>query len=171
MFSKKLEDAFNEQINAELYSSYLYLSMASWLESQNFTGMSSWMRMQADEEHQHAMKFYDFILERGARVTLKAIDTPKTEWETPLDVVSETYEHEQKVTSLINGLVDLANGEGDHASQTFLQWFVTEQVEEEATASYFRDKLAFAAGNPVALLMIDQEMGGRSPESPAAEGN
>ena len=162
MMNSTIESAFNEQLNAELFSSYLYLSMAAYFESQNLKGMAGWMRMQALEEHMHAMKFFDFINERGGRVTLAKIKEPKTEWSSPLDVFEDTCAHESKVTGLINELVDLALNEKDHAANAFLQWFVTEQVEEEGTTQEIRDKLKLVSDNPVALFMIDREMGGRA---------
>ena len=161
MMNSKIENAFNEQLNAELFSSYLYLSMAAHFESQNLKGMAGWMQMQAIEEHMHAMKFFDFINERGGKVALAKIEGPKTEWSSPLDVFEETSEHESKVTGLINDLVDLAIKEKDHAANGFLQWFVTEQIEEEAAAQEIRDKLRLVSDNPVALFMIDQELGQR----------
>jgi len=166
MMDQKIQDAFNGQLNAELYSSYLYLSMAAYFQSQGLKGMAHWMQIQAQEENMHAMKFFDFINERGGRVSLTQIDAPKTEWSSPLNVFEDTYNHECKVTGLINELVDLALSEKDHAANTFLQWFVTEQVEEEATAQEIRDKLKLVSDNPVALFMIDQELGQRMP--PAA---
>ena len=164
--NSKIESAFNEQLNAELFSSYLYLSMAAYFESQNLKGMAGWMRMQAIEEHMHAMKFFDFINECGGRVTLAKIQEPKTEWSSSLDVFEDTCEHESKVTSLINDLVDLAIKEKDHAANAFLQWFITEQIEEEATAQEIRDKLKLIGDNPVALFMIERELGQRP--APAA---
>ncbi len=159
--NSEIESAFNEQLNAELFSSYLYLSMAAHFESQNLKGMAHWMRMQAQEENMHGMKFFDFINERGGKVTLAKIKEPKTEWSSPLDVFEDTCAHESKVTGLINGLVDLSLSEKDHASNGFLQWFVTEQVEEEATAQEIRDKLKLIGDSPVVLFMIDQELGQR----------
>jgi ferritin len=166
MRDSKVESAFNEQLNAELFSSYLYLSMAAYFESQNLKGMAGWMRMQAVEEHMHGMKFFDFINECGGRVTLAKIKEPKTEWSSPLDVFEETCKHESKVTGMINDLADLALAEKDHAASAFLQWFITEQVEEEATAQEIRDKLRLVSDNPVALFMIDRELGQRP--APAA---
>ena len=160
--NSKIESAFNEQLNAELFSSYLYLSMAAYFESHNLKGMASWMRMQVQEENMHGMKFFDFINERGGKVTLAKIKEPKTEWSSPLEIFEETCEHEHKVTCLINDLVDLAITEKDHAANGFLQWFVTEQVEEEATVNEIRDKLKLVSDNPVALFMIDQELGRRT---------
>ena len=168
MLNPKIQDAFNKQINAELFSSYLYLSMSAYFEAQSLAGMANWMRMQAQEELVHVMKFFDFVNERDGRVLLTQIEAPKTEWTSPLDVFEETLAHEQKVTGLINGLVDLSLEEKDHASNTFLQWFVTEQVEEEATAKSILDKLKLIGDNPVALYMLDGELGQRTLPSPTA---
>ena len=165
--NSKIESAFNKQLNAELFSSYLYLSMAAYFESQNLKGMAGWMRMQAQEENMHGMKFFDFINERGSRVTLAKIEEPKTEWRSPLDVFEDTCAHESKVTGMIHGLVDLSLSEKDHAANGFLQWFVTEQVEEEATAQEIRDKLKLIGDSPVAVFMIDGELGQRA--APAAK--
>lgn len=170
MFNRKMQDAFNQQINAELFSSYLYLSMAAHFESQNLKGMAHWMRQQAQEEHMHAMKFFDFINERGGRVVLTQIEAPKTEWKSPLEVFEETCEHESKVTGLIHDLVDLSLAEKDHAAHTFLQWFVNEQVEEEAAAQEIRDKMKLIGDNTVALFMVDQELGQRpAPAAPTSQ--
>jgi len=161
MMKPKIQDAFNKQLNAELFSSYLYLSMSAYFESQNLKGMAHWMQAQAQEEHLHAMKFFSFINECGARVVLKQIDGPKTEWRSPLEAFEETCEHERKVTGLINDLVELSIAEKDHAANGFLQWFVTEQVEEEASAQEIRDKFKLVKDNPVALFMIDRELAQR----------
>ena len=166
MMNQKIQDAFNGQLNAELFASYLYLSMAAYFESQNLKGMAHWMQIQAQEEHMHAMKFFDFINECGARVMLTQIDSPKTEWGSPLEVFEDSCKHESKVTGMINDLVDLSLKEKDHAANTFLQWFVTEQVEEEATAQEIRDKLRLVSESPVALFMIDQELGQRPAPTP-----
>lgn len=159
--NSKIQKAFNEQLNAELFSSYLYLSMAAYFEDQNLKGMAQWMQAQAQEEHMHAMKFFHFINECGGRVILKEIETPKTEWNSSLDAFEHTCKHERQVTGMINDLVDLALAEKDHAANGFLQWFVTEQVEEEATAQEIRDKLKMIGDTPVAIFMIDQELGKR----------
>ncbi|MBU0718309.1 MAG: ferritin [Planctomycetes bacterium] len=161
MMKQKIQDAFNVQLNAELFSSYLYLSMAAFFESQNLKGMAHWMRMQMAEEEIHGMKFFNFIHECGGRVTLAKIQEPKTEWGSPLEAFDDAYKHEGKVTGMINDLVDLSLREKDHASNAFLQWFVTEQVEEEAAALEIRDKLKLIGDSPVALFMIDQELGQR----------
>jgi len=159
--NSKIQKACNGQLNAELLSSYLYLSMAAYFESQNLKGMAQWMHFQAQEEHMHAMKFFRFINECGGRVQLKEIEGPKTEWSSPLDVFEHTCKHERQVTGMINDLVDLALAEKSHAAHGFLQWFVTEQVEEEATAQEIRDKLKLIGDTPVAVFMMDQELGKR----------
>lgn len=161
MLSKKIEKSLNEQLNAELYSSYLYLSMSAYFTSVNLNGFANWMRVQAQEELMHAIKFYDFINERGGMVTLTQVEAPKTKWNSPLGVFEDVYEHECKVTSLIHNLVDLAVVEKDHATNTFLQWFVTEQVEEESSAMEIVDKLKLVGDNNVAQLMIDGELAKR----------
>jgi len=162
MLNQRIQDAFNRQLNAELFSAYLYLSMSAYFESIGLKGMASWMRVQAQEEMQHAMKFYGFINDRGGRVDLVRIETPQGEWGSPLAVFETTCEHEAKVTGLINDLVDLTIKEKDHAANAFLQWFVTEQVEEEASAKEVADKLKLAGDNPGVLFMIDQELGQRT---------
>lgn len=161
MLKKKLEEAMNEQINAEYYSSYLYLSMSAYFDSLNLGGFAHWMRAQSQEELMHALKFFAYVNERGGRVTLKAIEAPETEWPSPLKAFEETLKHEEKVTSLINKLMDLAIKENDHASQSFLQWFVNEQVEEEASATAIVEKLKMIKDAPGALFMMDRELGAR----------
>jgi len=158
MISKKMEEALNEQINAELYSAYLYLSMQAYFESTTLPGFANWMSVQTQEEVMHAMKIYGFVNTRGGRVILKAIDQPPTKWQSPLAVFEATYKHEQKVTGLINKLVNLAIGEKDHATGAFLQWFVNEQVEEEKNASDIVGKLKLIKADPQALYMLDKEM-------------
>jgi ferritin len=170
MIGKKLEAALNGQLNAELYSAYLYLSMSSYLESQNLSGFGNWMRVQFEEEQFHAMKLFDYIIERGGRVICTPIAGPETEWNGPVGVFESTLEHEQKVTGLINDLVYLARDERDNAGEVFLGWFVSEQVEEESNVETILGKLRLAAGNPQALLMIDQELGTRFYTPPVAEG-
>jgi ferritin len=170
MISKKIEGAFNKQINAETFSAYLYWSMSAALEGMNLPGFATWMRAQAQEEMLHASKFFDYIIERGGTVTLTAIETPKTKWDDALAIFQDAYGHEQKVTSLINGLVDQAMEERDHASNMFLQWFVTEQVEEEASADEVVQKLKLAGDAQGAMFMLDKEMGARVFTPPASEG-
>ena len=170
MICKKMQGALNEQINAELYSAYLYLSMVAYFESINLPGFASWMRAQTQEEVVHAMKIYDYVNERGGRVVLKSIGEPQAEWKSPLDAFEAAYEHEQKVTGLINGLVNLAIEEKDHAANMFLQWFVNEQVEEESSADAIVQKLKLMADAPGGMYMLDNEMGQRVFTPPAAEG-
>jgi len=146
MIKEKIQDALNKQINAELYSSYLYLSMSAYFESINLKGCANWMRVQTQEELVHAMKFYDYLIERGGKVILSSIESPPTEWPSPLAIFEQAYQHEQKVTGLINGLVDLAIAEKDHATNNFLQWFVSEQVEEEASADEVAQKIKLMGG-------------------------
>ena len=168
MISNKMEEALNGQINAELYSAYLYLSMESYFRSLNLSGFANWMRVQVQEELMHAIKIYDFVNERGGRVTLKAIEGPPTKWESPLAVFEAVYAHEQKVTGLINELVDLAIKEKDHATNTFLQWFVNEQVEEEDSADQVVQKLKMIKNDPGRLFLVDRELGQRVFTPPAA---
>ncbi len=170
MISKKMEKALNEQVNAELYSAYLYLSMEAYFKSLNLNGFANWMRVQTQEEISHAMKIYGFIDERGGRITLKAIEGPQTKWDSPLAVFKAVYEHEQKVTGLINDLVDLAIEEKDHATNTFLQWFVNEQVEEEASADQVVQQLKMMEKAPGGMFMLDRELGQRVFTPPATEG-
>lgn len=170
MLKKKMEKALNEQINAEMYSAYLYLAMNAYFEGMNLAGAANWMRIQAQEEMVHAMKIYDFVNERGGRVVLKAIDGPDTEWDSPLAVFEAVLKHEQKVTSLIDKLVDLAIAESDHATNQFLQWFVAEQVEEEASADGVLQKVKLVKDSPNGLFMIDRELAARTFTPPAAEG-
>lgn len=169
MIPKKIEKAFNKQINAETYSAYLYWSMSAALEDMNLPGLASWMRVQAQEEMTHAAKFYGQIIERGGKVKLTAIDGPPTEWQSVKAVFEEVLKHEQLVTSLINDIMDLAIQEKDHAANMFLQWFVTEQVEEEATAMETLGKLEIVGDTAGGLYMLDKEMGQRVFIPPAAE--
>ncbi len=170
MLSQKMQDALNAQINAEYYSSYLYLAMAAHCEAINLKGFANWMRVQTEEEMFHAMKFLDFVLERGGRVELKAIEAPQSKWESPLAIFEATLEHEQHVTSLINKLVDLAIAESDHATNSFLQWFVNEQVEEEATADGILQQLKLMQNAPGGLFMMDRELSQRTFTPPADAG-
>lgn len=168
MIGKKMEEALNGQVNAELYSAYLYLSMAAYFESVDLTGFANWMRVQTQEEQFHAMKLYDYIIERGGKVILRPIEAPPSDWNSPLAVFEATLEHEQKVTGLINDLVYLAREERDNASEIFLQWFVNEQVEEEDNVSTVLGQLKFIKDSPQALFMMDKEMAQRVFTPPAA---
>jgi ferritin len=165
----KMVDALNSQLNAELYSAYLYLSMGTWFESEDMSGFASWMKVQAQEELSHSMKIYDYIIQRGDRVTLTRIDSPPTEWESPVKAFEHVYAHEQKVTGLINQLVNIAISLGDHATNNFLQWFVAEQVEEEESSSGVLKKVKMTNDSLSALLMLDTELGKRvfTPPAPA----
>ncbi len=170
MISKKMEKALNGQVNAELYSAYLYLSMESYFKSLNLNGSANWMRVQTQEEVTHAMKLYEFINERGGKITLKTIEGPPIKWDSPLAVFEAVYVHEQKVTGLINDLVDLAIKEKDHATNTFLQWFVNEQVEEESSADEVVQQLKMMENAPGGMFMLDRELGQRIFTPPATEG-
>lgn len=161
MVSEKMQEALNKQLNAELYSSYLYLSMSAYFHSVNLAGFANWMRVQAQEELVHAMKFYDYVNQRGGRVTLLPVEGPPTEWHSPLAVFEDTYQHEQKVTGLIHELANLAVSENDHATKTFLQWFVTEQVEEEESADELVKKLKLIGDSANGLFMMDRELAQR----------
>lgn len=161
MIKNKMVDAFNKQINAEMYSSYLYLSMAAWFEAKNLKGMAQWMRVQAQEESGHAMKFFDHLVERGGTVVLAEIAAPAATWTSSLGAFEEAYKHECEVTRLIHGLADLAAGEHDHASAVFLQWFVSEQVEEESAADEIVQKLKMVGEHRNGLFMMDRALGER----------
>ncbi|MBS3734734.1 MAG: ferritin [Phycisphaerae bacterium] len=161
MISPKMQDAINEQINAETYSAYLYWSMAAYFESENLPGFARWMKVQAGEEMTHAGKFFDYVNERGGRVTLTAIEAPPTAWDSPLAAFQAAYEHETKVTAMINDLVDLARSENDHATESFLTWYVDEQVEEESSADDIVQKLTRVQDAPGGLFMLDRELGAR----------
>ena len=154
-------DALNAQINAEMYSSYLYLSMESYFQSVSLTGFAGWMRSQVQEELFHSMKFYDFVCERGGKVSLEAIAKPDSTWKSPPAAFKHILKHEQLVTSLINDLVELAIAEKDHATLNFLQWFVAEQVEEEATVGEIVDKLKLIKTDTSGLFFLDAELGKR----------
>jgi ferritin len=161
MLGVEIQDAMNEQIKNELYSAYQYLSMAAYCDSVNLPGFASWMRAQAREEADHAMKFYDFILDRNGRVVLRGIEGPVVEFGSPLGVFEWALGHEQKVTAMINDLYGLAVRENDYASQAFLQWFVTEQVEEEKNAGNVVETLKMVGDKSEALFLLDRELGQR----------
>jgi ferritin len=171
MFSEKTQGAFNDQLNMEFYSSYLYLSMSAYFESQHLTGMASWMRIQAQEEHGHAMKFFDYILGRNGKVVLGELRAPQTEWSSVLEAFEDAYRHECRVTGRLNDLTTLSVGEKDHAANVFLQWFVSEQVEEEATVLDIVEKLRLVKDNSAALFMMDQELGKRTPSPQSPQGD
>ncbi len=164
MLSQRMVDALNAQINHELYASYLYLSMSAYCESQNLPGFAHWMRLQSEEERAHALKFLDYIHDRGGRVLLKGIEHPPVEFETVHDVFEQTLEHERHVTHLIHQLYDLALQENDYATQVLLQWFITEQVEEEKNATQIVEQLKIVGAEGIALYMLDRELAGRQAE-------
>jgi len=161
MIGEKLQKAFNEQINAEIHSAYLYLSMAAYFHSVGLDGMAQWMKVQEQEEKSHAMKFFSHIVDRMGKVTLTAIEQPKTEWASPLEAFEDAYKHEQYITSRINNLVKLASEEVDNAAGIMLQWFVTEQVEEEANTAKICDLLKRIGNSGNGLIMLDHQLGKR----------
>lgn len=169
MLKENMLKALNSQLNAEIYSAYLYLSMEAYFESIDLGGCANWMRAQAQEELTHAMKFYGYIVQRGERVTLSTIEGPQIEWDSPVAVFEHVYEHEQKVTGLINDLVDLSVSESDHATNNVLQWFVAEQVEEEESASGVLQRMKLAGDSKSGLFMLDSELGQRVFTPPAAK--
>jgi len=170
MLSKKLEEAINEQINKELYSGYLYLSMSAYCEAENLPGAANWMRIQAQEELGHAMRLFDHVNARGGRVVLDAIEMPPPVWKSPLGMFGEVLEHERKVTGLINRLYEVALSENDYATQIELQWFITEQVEEEESAGQVVEQLRRVGDQPMGLLMLDGQLGQRQAAPSGGEG-
>lgn len=157
-----VRDLVNEQIAHEFYASHLYLAMAADFEASNYEGFAGWMRMQAQEEHGHAMKLFEFLVERGERIELKQIDKPPVEFGSPADSFRKALEHEQKVTALINELYEAAVEAKDYPTQIMLQWFITEQVEEEDSAGTAVDRLEMAGDNRAAIMFLDAEFGQRS---------
>jgi len=158
---KKLQKVFNEQIKHEFYSAYIYLAMAAYFETKNLSGFAHWMKVQYKEEVAHAMKIFDFLNDRGVRVLLQAIPQPTLEFNSTLEIFEETLKHEQKVTGLINALDDLAKEVNDHASVVFLQWFITEQVEEEKNVTQILQTLKMIKAEGVPLIMLDRELAKR----------
>jgi ferritin len=158
MLTEKLESALNKQINDEFFSAYLYLSMSSFFETMNLKGFGNWTFVQYQEEMTHALKIYNYVIERGGRVILEKIEQPESEWKDPLEVMNAVYEHEQKVTGLINNLVNISIEEKDHATNNFLQWFVAEQVEEESNVDEIVSELKFIGDNKQAIMMLDREL-------------
>jgi ferritin len=158
---KKLHNALNEQIKNELYSAYLYLSMAAWFESVNLEGFAHWMKVQAKEENAHAMKIFDFLNDRGVKVVLQAIVQPPVEFSSVKEIFEQALGHEKKVTAMINKLYELSQNLGDYASRVFLHWFITEQVEEEKNPSKILEALKMIKGEGAALIMLDRELAKR----------
>jgi ferritin len=161
MISKTIETALNKQVNRELYSAFLYLAMSSYFQTVNLKGFAKWMRVQAKEEKVHALKIYDYIIARGGKATFDAIEAPKNKWASAGKVFEDSYAHEQKVTAMINGLVDLATREKDHATFEMLQWFVKEQVEEEENASDILNQIRIVGDVPGHLFYLDHQLGKR----------
>jgi ferritin len=161
MLSKTLEEAINDQIKNELYSAYLYLSMSAYLEANNMPGSARWMRLQSEEETSHAMKLFDYMNDRGNRVVLQAIDQPSSEFASVLDIFEKALEHEQKVTGMINRIYELAVKENDYPTQVELQWFITEQVEEEKSAGDIVEQLKMVGEHGPSLMMLDRALGAR----------
>ena len=162
MISKKMEKAFNDQINAEMYSAYLYLSMHAYVETLGLKGFSNWMYVQTQEEMAHAMGLYNYVLTRGGKIDLGAIEKPQGSWNSIVDVVKAVLEHERKVTGLINGLVDVAEEQKDRAAMSFLDWYVKEQVEEEDNVETMLTRLNLIGSDVNALLNYDNELAART---------
>jgi ferritin len=161
MLNQNVQDAINTQIRNEVFSAYLYLSMSGYFEHRNLPGFARWMRVQYEEELGHALKFFDFVNDRGGRVTLFGIDQPPADFQSPLDVFQRSLEHEQKVTGMINGLYALAVKENDYPAQVLLQWYISEQVEEEKNATQIVEQLKLIGNDGSALLILDRELGAR----------
>lgn len=159
--NQRVQDALNDQIKHELYSAYVYLSVSAYCQTISLPGFAHWFLMQSGEEREHAMKIYDFILDRGGKVKLQAIDAPPSEFGSTLDIAKKALEHEQKVTKMIDNLYELAVKEGDYPAQMMLQWFINEQVEEEKNAQLLIDQITMVGDNRAALLMMDMELGKR----------
>ncbi len=162
MINKKLEKAINDQINAEYYSAYLYLSMAAYLDDKGFSGFANWMKIQFQEEQFHAMKFFNYLSERGGRIELEQIDKPKKEWGSIVEVFEESLAHERIITESINNLIDLSIKEKDHATKSMLNWFIDEQVEEEAAVEEIVHQVKLVENDGRGLLMLDREFAKRS---------
>ena len=161
MLKKRIEEALNKQINAEFWSAYLYLSMSAYFTNKNLPGFANWMRIQFQEETTHALKLFDYVGERGGKVKLEAIAEVKNDWAGPIEIFEDTLKHEQKVTTLINDLANIAMEEKDHATANLLQWFVNEQVEEEANVEQILSHLKMVEGKGHGLFMLDNELKSR----------
>jgi ferritin len=169
MLKDNVQNALNDQIQAEFHSAYLYLAMAAWCEDKNFDGFSHWMRMQAQEEMFHAMKVFDYVNMTGGRVILQAVEQPDSDWTSPLEIFKASLAHERYMTGRINDLLALAMAENDHATANMLQWFISEQVEEEATVDAICGKLEMMGDNMHGVFMVNQELAGRAAPTPPAE--
>ncbi len=166
MINEKLEKAFNDQINKELYSEYLYMSMFAYFERLNLQGFKNWMNVQMQEEHAHAMGLFNYLHERGGKVTLEAIEKPETDWNSPLELFEHILKHEQFVTERINALVDVADEVKDRAAVSFLDWYVKEQVEEEANVGNVLKTLKLICNDNNCLYMLDKELATRTFTAP-----
>jgi len=162
MISKKMQSELNEQVNKEFYSAYLYLAMSAYCTKIGLPGFANWMRLQYEEENMHVTKMYDYILDQGGEIHLKKIEEPPTEYGSPLDIFEKTLEHEQFITRSIHDLMGLAIEERDYATQTFLQWYVSEQVEEESNVHDVLNPLRMVGNDKGGLMMIDQNLGRRA---------
>lgn len=165
MIKDSIKSALDEQVKNEIYSAHVYLAMSSWFDIQGLPGFAAWMRAQYEEELVHGLKIFDFINDAGGQATVPAIDEPPVAWDSPLDAFEAAYANEQQVTGMINDLYELAFTERDHATQVMLQWFITEQVEEEKTTSLIVDQLNLVGDDRSALLILDQQLGARTPGS------
>jgi ferritin len=170
MLSEKMNEAINKQIQEELFSAYIYFSMANWFASQSLNGMATWMKAQTMEELFHMSKMQDYVIERGGSVTFEAVAKPQGEWKSPLDVFETAYHHECHISACINNLMNIAMDERDHATTGMLRWFVDEQVEEEASADEIVQKLKMIGDFNHGIFMIDKELSLRTPTWPAVAG-
>lgn len=161
-FSGTMEKSLNDQISKEFYASYLYLAMSAWFAERNFDGFAKWMRLQADEERAHAMRIYDFVLDRGGKVVLGAVEEPPVKWKSPVEVFETARKHEQLVSGSINDLYTQALTERDYPSQVMLQWFINEQVEEEKTSTAIVERLRLVGDNASGMLILDGQLGQRT---------
>ncbi|MEO8398341.1 MAG: ferritin [Ignavibacteriaceae bacterium] len=162
MIKEKMQKALNKQLNEELFSSYAYLAMSAYFEAENLIGFASWMKIQSQEEYAHAMKIFEYMHQAGGKVVLQKIDVPRLTWKTSLEVFQDMLKQELSVTKSIDDLVDLAIAEKDHATNNFLQWFVSEQVEEEASSIKFLERMKLIGDNKNGLFLLDREMGMRA---------
>lgn len=162
MLKDNVQKALNRQINEELYSSYLYLAMAAHFESENLNGFAHWMKLQSQEEYGHAMKIYEYILQRDGKVSLLQINAPAESWKTIIALFEEVYEHEKKVSASIDSIVELTINEKDYATNNFLQWFISEQVEEESTSLFILDRARLVGDSKNGVFLLDREMAQRA---------
>ena len=162
MLSSKMKQALNKQINFDFFSSYLYLAMAADFDAKNLDGCAAWMYAKSKEEWGHGMKIFKYINDQGEKVTLEAIETPRAEWKSPLEVFEQSHKHEQEVTKRISSMMKIAQEENDFATLAFLQWFITEQVEEENNVATIADKLRMVGDNPQGIFMMDRALASRA---------